>query len=193
MKKIILASTSPRRKEILKNIGVDFEIIGSDYEEDMTLNMKPSELAKFLSLGKAKSVAKKLKNQDCIIIAADTFIVSEHHILGKPKTKQTARQTLQKISNKTIEAITGYTIIDTESQKNISDAVNTKIVMKKITDEEIDLYLESDEALDKAGGFGIQGKGALFVKEIHGDYFNIIGLPIFSIAQSLRQFDISLL
>jgi len=191
MNKIILASGSPRRKEVLENIGLDFVIAKSDYEEDMTLDMEPEKLAEFLSLGKAKDVAKR--HTDAIIIAADTLVVLDHHLLGKPSTKEIARETLQIISGQTINVITGYTIIDTTNNKIITKSVTTQVVMKEITEDEITAYVKTDEPMDKAGAFGIQGHGALLVKEIHGDYYNVMGLPLFSLTQSLKEFNITLL
>jgi septum formation protein len=193
MKKIILASTSPRRKELLENIELEFDVVGSDYVEDMTLDMEPSELAKFLSLGKAEDVAKKYKKQNCIIIAADTFVTINSHKLGKPHTSKVARQTLNMISGQTIKVITGYTVIETSSQKTISQSVTTQVIIKNLNESEIESYIKTGEPLDKAGAFGIQGKGTLLIKEIHGDYSNIVGLPIYSLSQSLKKFNINLL
>jgi len=191
MKKIILASGSPRRRDVLKNIGLDFTIVESNYEEDMTLDMEPTRLAEYLSLGKAKDVAKDYP--DYIIIAADTFVTLDHHRLGKPHTKEVARKTLQTISGQTIDVVTGYTIIDTSSDKTITNSVTSQVVMKEITTAEINAYIATGEPLDKAGAFGIQGHGALLVKEIHGDYYNIMGLPLFALTQSLKEFAVELL
>ncbi len=191
MKKIILASTSPRRKEILENIGLDFDVVANGYEEDMTLDMPPKKLAEHLSKGKAKDVARDYKNN--IIIAADTFISLNGHLLGKPQDENEAQKTLQMISNQTIDVITGYTIIDTQTDKIITKSVVTQVVMKEITGSEIVAYTQTGEPMDKAGAFGIQGKGALLIKEIHGDYSNVKGLPLFSLAKSLKDFDIHLL
>ncbi len=191
MKKIILASGSPRRKEILENIGLDFDIVESGYGEDMTLDMMPTELAKYLSHGKAQDVAKKYS--DHIIISADTFIVLNDEILGKPHTAEVAKKILNKISGQTLDVITGYTIIGSSIESPISNAITTKVSIKDLTDTEIDAYIKTNEPLDKAGAFGIQGKGALLIKEIHGDYFNIVGLPIASLADSLKKFNIHLL
>jgi len=192
MKKIILASGSPRRKEVLENIGLDFVIVTSNYEEDMTLDMEPGELAGFLSLGKARDVASNYTN--AIIIAADTFVTLDHHRLGKPATDDIARSTLQTISGHTIDVITGYTIIDTTNNKTITKSVTTQVVIKNLTEEEITAYIKTGEPSDKAGAFGIQGHGALLVKEIYGDYYNVMGLPLFSLSKSLlKEFDIKLL
>jgi septum formation protein len=181
----------------LKNIGLEFDVVGSDYVEDMTLDMEPSELAKFLSLGKAEDVAKKYKKRNCIIIAADTFVTFNSHRLGKPHTAEVAHQTLNMISGQTIEVVTGYTIIEATIEysivASISEAVTTQVVIKDLNNSEIDSYIKTREPLDKAGAFGIQGKGALLIKEIHGDYSNIVGLPIFSLSESLKKFNINLL
>ena len=191
MKKLILASGSPRRKEILENVGLKFDVFKSDYEEDMSLAMEPAELAQYLSRGKAKDVAKKCP--DSVVVAADTFIVLGDEILGKPHTAEVARKTLNKISGQTLNVITGYTIIDTATYTLTSNSVTTKVSIKNLTDKEINAYIATDEPLDKAGAFGIQGYGALIVKEIHGDYFNIVGLPLFSVAQSLKKIGIDIL
>lgn len=191
MKKIILASGSPQRKEILENIGLDFDIVESTYEEDMTLDMSPIELAKYLSHGKAQGVAKNYSNH--IIIAADTFVVLDNKLLGKPHTEEVAKETLNKISGQTLDVITGYTIIGGSMEPPISNTATTKVSIKNLTDTEIDTYIKTGEPLDKAGAFGIQGYGALLIKEIHGDYYNVMGLPLFSLTQSLKEFNITLL
>ncbi|MEA3323088.1 MAG: Maf family protein [Patescibacteria group bacterium] len=195
MKKIILASGSPRRKEILENIGLEFDVVESDYKEDMTLKLPPKELAKFLSRGKAEDVVKNHSNN--IIIAADTFIVCNDEILGKPHTAEVAKETLNKISNQTLDVITGYTIIgdsiEYSIESPISKTITTQVIVKEMTDAEIDAYVATSEPLDKAGAFGIQGHGALLVKEIHGDYYNVMGLPLFDLMESLKKFNVKIL
>lgn len=189
MKQIILASTSPRRKALLKQIGLNFKTVSSNYEEDMTLKMKPTELAKFLSKGKADAV-KKRPNQ--IIISADTFITFENKILGKPHSLAQAKKTLQMISGKTLHVITGFTILDTDTGKSVSKSVTTKVYIKKLEQKEISSYIKTKEPLDKAGAFGIQEKGAVFVRKIEGDYNNVVGLPIYDLVQALKKFDINI-
>lgn len=185
MKKIILASTSPRRKEILKKIGIPFEIIPTNYEEDMTLDLPPAELVKHLSQNKAKEVTKTQKNT--IIIAADTIIAFKNQILGKPKSKQDAINTLKKLSNNNHSVFTGFTIIDTETNKSISRSVETKVFFKNLSDETITNYVASGEPLDKAGSYAIQSLGAVLVDKIEGDYFNIMGLPLSVLVDSLQK------
>jgi nucleoside triphosphate pyrophosphatase len=191
MKKIILASTSPRRKELLSQLGLDFSVVSSNYEEDMSLDMKPVALAKFLSMRKAESVAKKYKNT--IIIAADTFIVHGTKLLGKPFTAKEAKNALKKISNKILYVITGLAVIDTKNNKKISKAIETKVYIKKLSNSEIDNYIKTGEPLDKAGAFGIQGFGAVIVKKIEGDYNNVVGLPLHALAETLKEFGIKII
>lgn len=191
MKKIILASQSPRRKALLKQIGLDFEVIVSSFEEKIDKNLKPGELAEKFSLEKAKDVAKRQKN--AIIIAADTFVVLGNEILGKPKTKELAKKMLEKLSGKAHLVITGFTIIDTKSGKTVTKSVESKLFMKKLTKEEIDTYVNTGEPLDKAGAYAVQEKGGLFIKKIEGDFFNVVGLPIFAVTWELKKFGINIL
>lgn len=191
MKKIILASNSPRRKDLLKQIGLEFEIDPSNYEEDMTLKMNPSKLAEHLSLGKAEDVAKRHK--DAIVISADTIVAIGGEVFGKPKTEERSKYMLQKLSGKAHSVITGFTIIDTETNKQISKSVETKVYFKNISEEETDAYIATGEPLDKGGGYAIQGLAALFIEKIEGDYFNIVGLPIGAIVEELKNFGVKIL
>ena len=189
MRKIILASSSPRRKEILSKSSLPFEIIPSQYEEDMTLAMEPDELAKHLSSGKAEDVAKKAT--DAIVIGADTFLTVDGHILGKPHTEAKAKEMLQLLSGSTHSVFTGYTIIDTKSKKKISKAVETVVYFKSLSEQEIEGYINTGEPLELAGAYAIQNMGSMFVKKIDGDYSNIMGFPLFNIVEDLKEFGIS--
>ncbi|MFA6135821.1 MAG: Maf family protein [Candidatus Paceibacterota bacterium] len=191
MKKIVLASSSPRRKELLSQVGLQFEVDPSNYQEDMSLKMEPSKLAEYLSLGKAKDVA--LKHKDSIIIAADTFCVLDGEFLGKPKTEERAKAMLSKLSGRVHSVITGFAIIDTKTNKQVSKSVETKVYFKNLSDYEINAYVASGEPLDKGGGYAMQGIASLFIERIEGDYFNIIGLPIFSLSVELKKFGINIL
>ena len=190
-KKIVLASASAGRRDLLKQMGLEFEIDPSNYEEDMSLKMAPDKLAEHLSLGKAKDVAQR--HTGSIIIAADTFCVLDGELLGKPKTEENARKMLKKLSGTFHSVITGFTIIDTETKKQVSKSVETKIYFKNIPDQEIDAYVASKEALEKAGAYAMQHRGGLFIEKIEGDYFNIIGLPILPLSLELKKFDINIL
>lgn len=191
MKQIILASTSPRRKELLTKLGLKFKTVFSDYEENMNSNLKPLELAKFLSKGKAEAVAKRYKKH--IIIAADTFVVLRNELLGKPRGAAEARKMLKWISGKSLSVITGFTIIDTSEGKILSKAVETKAYIKKLTESEINNYIKTKEPMDKAGAFAIQGVGSAIVKKIEGDFFNVMGLPLNALSEALKKFGIYVL
>jgi len=191
MPRIILASTSPRRKELLESIGLKFEIQPSDYEEDMTLKMPPKKLAEFLSLNKARSVAEK--NNDAIVIGADTIVVLGKQVLGKPHTEKEAKRMLRLISGKTHSVITGVTVIDTSKNIMITKSVETKIWIKKLSPKEIESYVASKEPLDKAGAYAIQGLGSLIVKKIEGDYSGTVGLPLFLLREELEKIGVKVL
>jgi len=191
LRTIILASASPRRKELLGLIGLKFRVDVSDYEEDLGLKLKPHELAKYLSYEKARAVAHKYK--DALIIAADTFIVFRGKLLGKPHTEKEALRMLMMLNGKLHSVITGYTVIDTSSGKRSSNSIETKVWFRKITIDELRAYVKTGEPLDKAGAYAIQGIGSLIIKKIEGDYFNVIGLPVASLAVTLKKFGISVL
>src|SRR3989344_5050457 len=146
MRKIVLASTSPRRKELLGKTGLTFVVDPGDYEEDMTLKMTPTRLAKHLSRGKAESVARR--HSDAIVIGADTFIAHKGVLMGKPHTPSKATTMLKKLSGRAHSVITGFTIIDTKSGKNISRAVSSKVHFKKLTTREIEAYVRTGEPLE---------------------------------------------
>ncbi len=191
MKTIILASASPRRKELLEKIGLRFKVEPSNYQEGMLSGLEPHELARKISLEKAKAAASKHEN--AIVIAADTFIVFGDQILGKPHTEKEARKMLETISGKSHSVITGFSIIDIGANKTVSKSVETKIYIKKLAPAEIDAYVKSKEPLDKAGAYAIQGLGAVFVERIEGDYFNVIGLPLSALTEALKEFGINIL
>ena len=191
MRKIILASKSKQRKKLLKIIGLDFEIEKSNYTEDMTEKLPAHKLAQKLALGKARDVAKKHKN--AIVIGADTFMILEKELIGKARTPQEARKTLKKINGKKHKFITGVAIIDTKKNKVFTDYEITEIWFKKLSSEEIENYLKTNEPLGKSGGYTIQGIGAIFVKKISGNYDNAIGLPVGKVYEYLLKLDVDIL
>ena len=172
---IILASGSPRRKELMKLITDDFKIVVSDADEDVEENMSPTELTMLLSKRKADAV-KSLVSKEDVVISADTVVSVDGKILGKPIDKQDAFNTLKNLSGKTHNVITGVTVSKGENYETFS--VTTDVLFYELTDDEINLYLEKDEYKDKAGSYGIQGFGGLFVEKITGDYNNVVGLPV---------------
>ena len=191
MKKIVLASGSPRRKELLERFTKDFEIIPSEYEEDMTLDMPPEELAKHLSLGKAKDVADELG--EGLVVGADTFVSLQGKVIGKPKDLDDAKETLRKYSGTHHSVFTGITVIDASDNKTVSGYAETKVYFRELSDEEIDIYVQNDHVLDKAGSYAYQDRAATFVEKIYGDYYTIVGLPISTLDKILKQFGVNLL
>ena len=191
MKRIILASASPRRKELLEKIGLKFEVEPSNYAEDMHSKLSPNELARSISLEKAKVVAGRHKN--AIVIAADTFIVFRGKILGKPNSLAEARKMLMTLKGKSHSVITGFTILDSDQNKVLTKSVETIIHIRNLTSEEVDAYVKSREPLDKAGAYAIQGLGSVIVEKIEGDYFNVIGLPLSALVEGLKEFGIRVL
>ena len=191
MKTIILASASPRRKEILEKTGLKFKVDKSDCEEKADSGMRPHEIARFLSREKARHVAGKYRN--ALVIAADTLVVLRDRLFGKPRNEEEAREILKALSGKAHSVITGFTIIDTTSNKELSRSVESKVFFKRLSTDEIDAYIRSGEPLDKAGAYGIQGLGALMVRRIEGDFFNVVGLPLYALAGSLKKFGVNIL
>lgn len=191
MKRIVLASASPRRKELLEQIGLRFEVEPAGYDEETTSASDPHETARELSLGKARAAAQK--RRDAIIIAADTLVVLGDRILGKPRTSAEAREMLRALNGRTHSVITGFAILDAETGKVHSRSVETKVWMRKLTLKEIDAYVRTKEPLDKAGGYAIQGRGAVLVEKIEGDFPNVVGLPLSALAHALRELDVEVL
>lgn len=188
MRKIILASTSPRRRELLAKTGLRFSVVPSNYEEDMTLKLPPKELAKILSMGKAEAVAKKYKN--AIVTGADTFVAYNNRLLGKPHTPEKAKVMLKQLSGKVNSVITGFSIIDTKTDRRVSRATECKVYLRNMTDREINAYVKTGEPLDKAGAYAVQERGSVFVRKTEGDFLTIMGLPVYELMQELKKFGI---
>ncbi len=191
MKKIILASTSPRRKRLMKQLGIEFTIIPSKVIEKFNPRLKPRRQAEELSLQKAEAVAGNYP--DAIIIGADTLVALEDEVLGKPKDEKEAKRMLKKLSGTTHKVITGITIIDSSSRKTITKSVETSVTFRTLYPPEIASYIQTDKPFDKAGSYAIQDKGALFIERIEGDYFGTVGLPLFLLAKELKKLGISIL
>ncbi|PGT88171.1 MULTISPECIES: Maf family protein [Bacillaceae] len=173
-KNLILASASPRRKELLELLQLPFEVIASEVEEVVDEKLSPAEMVQSLAEQKAKSVAENVSN--AFVIGSDTLVVYEGKMLGKPKDFSEAVQMLKMLSGKTHEVYTGVCLINNDDVRCFSE--KTSVTIYSLTDKEIDEYVQTGEPMDKAGAYGIQGYGSLLVKEIHGDYYSVVGLPI---------------
>lgn len=189
MDKLILASKSPRRKELLEKLGLEFDVVGSSYEEDMTLDMRTKDLAKYLSKGKAEEVAGKYFDE--IVIAADTFVCLDEQILGKPLSVGRAREMLKLIRGKKVSVVTGFTVIQKSKKRIIQDVEQAFVYMRNYSDRDIEGYIKTGEPIDKAGAFAIQDRGGVLVDKIEGDFFTAVGLPIFKLVKVLKDFGIT--
>ncbi len=191
----ILASASPRRKELLKQIGLDFAILPVCGEEHTSFTV-PQEAVMDLSRQKAEEAAKqrKEKAQEEVITGADTVVSLADMILGKPKDRQDAIRMLSALSGKSHKVFTGVTfVIFREGKKTVhSFYEETEVTMYPMSEEEINWYIGTDEPFDKAGGYGIQGRCAIFIKEIRGDYNNVVGLPVARIYQEFMKLGIDI-
>jgi len=188
MKKIILASSSPRRRQLLAQTGLKFEVDYVDIDETIDAKLTPLQFTKKLSVKKVELISGKYK--EAIIIAADTIIALGKITIGKPKDIKDATRILQLLSGKIHYVITAFTILNTQTKKIVTKAVKTKVFFKKLSHEEISQYLKTAKIMDKAGAYAIQEEGGAFVKKTIGDYTNIIGLPIKSLLKTLKQFNI---
>ncbi|MDH4223121.1 MAG: Maf family protein [candidate division Zixibacteria bacterium] len=184
-KKLILASSSPRRAEILRKENVDFEIIFPEEIEEDNISAEPSSHVQELSRKKAESVAKKVK--DRLIMGADTIVVLGGEILGKPKNREDAFRILKKLSGKEHRVYTGIALVDNIGGKTVSDFQLTRVKFNQLKDKQIEEYIESGEPLDKAGAYGIQGMGNFLVEKIEGDLDNVIGLPLRKLKELLSK------
>jgi len=193
MAEFILASASPRRKELLSLITKEFDVIVSDADEDSVSKDIPVTLyVQELALLKAAATAKEvLKRKDAIIIAADTIVTLDGKILGKPDGTDGAFEMLKSLSGRVHEVYTGYCIMRMSDGKTVCNSVRTEVEFKELTDEKIRGYIATSEPMDKAGSYGIQGYGSKLVKGINGDYFNVVGLPVSAICDTLeKEFEI---
>lgn len=184
MKQVILASKSPRRKELLSLLGIEFDAIPADIDEQIdTNNNLVSEIEK-LSYQKAFHIYKDHK--DALIIGSDTIVKINDKVLGKPKDYAQAKQMLEMLSDNCHEVVTGVTIISDDKVETFSSVA--KVTFYKLTDQEIDDYIKTNEPMDKAGAYAIQGLGAKFIKSIDGDFYTIMGLPIAELYHRLQKY-----
>ena len=187
---IILASQSPRRQELLRLLGVDFTIRTADIDETMDPALPPEEEVLRVGAEKAKTVAAACGAED-IVIAADTIVVVDGRILGKPKNAEDAVRMLELLSGRGHTVMTGVTVL--RGAQIQSRVVSTQITFRRLTRREIEAYVSSGEPMDKAGAYGIQGRASIFVEHLEGDYFCVMGLPVCTLAQMLRAYGIEVL
>ena len=183
MKHIILASASPRRKEILELADLKFDVMPSDAQE-ITTKTAPNEVVMELASIKAKDIYKKSEKQS-MIVGADTVVAYQGQILGKPTDEADAKRMLTMLSGQTHEVYTGVCVIEDGKTKTFYE--ETKVTFYEISDEQIDYYIKTGEPMDKAGSYGIQGKAAVFIKGIEGDYYNVVRFPIARFLQEITK------
>jgi len=183
----ILASASPRREDLLRSVGLKFKIIPAHVDETYINGETPHTHVKRLSRDKAMVIAKKYPQ--ALVLGADTIVVIDGLILGKPKNKKQAREMLQQLSNRTHNVFTGFSLLCMSVNLSKTRVVRSAVQFKEITPDEIDWYVNCDEPYDKAGGYAVQGKGAYFIKAIRGSYTNVIGLPLCEVLEELKRID----
>lgn len=181
---IILASASPRRRELMNVITSDFRAVSTDCDETLPDDIAPEKASEYLSALKASSALKDYP--DSVIIGCDTIVICDGRIYGKPKDKEQCREYIKNLSGRSHQVITGCTIAYKDKICTFSEC--TDVIFRELSDEEIEEYISTDEPYDKAGGYGIQGKASLLIKGICGDYFNVVGLPVSSLNIMLKKF-----
>lgn len=185
--KIVLASGSPRRRELLLQVGIEFEVIVSGVEEKVT-STEPKEVVCELSRQKAVDIFEKI-SKDVVVVGADTVVSVDNRILGKPGSRENARQMLSDISGKSHSVFTGVTLCIRRNgeEEILTFAEETKVYVDKLTERDIEAYIDTKEPMDKAGAYGIQGRFAAYVERIEGDYNNVVGLPVGRICKMFRE------
>ena len=198
-KQLVLASASPRREQLLQQIGLDFIVHPSDFQEKQQPEPgeTPAEFAIYNALGKAQKVASHYQN--AIIIGVDTVVSFQEHLLGKPRDPEHAKEMLRLLSGTTHQVISGIALLDTDRYRAhridnqiVTAAETTDVTMERLDETDIDRYVASGEGTDKAAGYAIQGLGSLYIEKISGDYFNVVGLPIHLLRKLLRKMSINI-
>ena len=187
---IILGSKSPRRSELLTKLGVAFEVLAADVDESTAPELSAGEAVAQISARKA-AVTARLAGPDDLIVCADTVVVLDDRVMGKPKTPAEAREMLTALSGRTHEVLTGLTVRRGEQAVTVVEC--TRVTFRALLPREIETYIASGEPMDKAGSYGIQGLAASFVSHLDGDYFNVMGLPLCALTGILRRFGVRVL
>lgn len=182
--RIILASASPRRRELMKYITTNFEAVSLDCDETLPDSVLPEQASQYLAELKASEAAKKYP--DAVIIGCDTTVICNGDVLGKPEDHEQCTAYMKMLSGRVHQVVTGCSLMYRSAKKSFS--VVTDVRFRELSDSEIKIYASSDEPYDKAGGYGIQGKGALLVEKIDGDFYNVVGLPVSRLNIELKNF-----
>ena len=190
-KRLILASGSPRRRELLDKFGINYEILPAQGEESAPPELTPGERVKALAAQKAEETAHRVNDPTAVILAADTLVELDGEVLGKPGASERARAMLRALSGREHRVWSGVCI--REGERILAESECTAVRFRALSDAEIEAYIATGEPLDKAGAYGYQGLASLFVERIEGDFFNVMGLPVCRVGQMLREFGISLL
>lgn len=188
---LILASSSPRRKELLQSLGLKFEVAVKPVSEEVTAAMDPGAVVEMLSLRKAQAVARTREHG--LVIGSDTVVVHNGEILGKPENAQHAKEMLVKLQGNAHYVYSGVAIIDATTGKQEVTHQKTKVILKSMTTAEIEAYVSTGEPMDKAGAYAIQGVASIFVAGIEGCYFNVVGLPLERLADLLKKMNYDVL
>ncbi len=183
---IILASASPRRFEILKNAGLTFRVLTSPVEEDNTLPLSPAELALYHAMIKGRDIAAQ--RPQTLVISADTIVVCDGEIMGKPLNEEDAFRMLSKLSGRIHQVITGFGVRFEKYNRSVYDTVQTDVTFRSLTEEEILAYIDTAEPFDKAGAYAVQGQGSLLIEKINGCFFNVVGFPLSRFYVVLNKF-----
>lgn len=188
MTPIILASASPRRAALLTQIGMPFQVEASDVDESAQSFDDPAGGARTLALHKARTVAQRQSVQGRIVLGADTIVILDDRVLGKPENPDDARKMLRALTGRTHRVVTGFALVETGSGRNVQDDEQTLVWMRSCTDDEIDAYVATGEPLDKAGAYGAQGYGANLIERVEGCFYNVVGLPLARLVVTLQAF-----
>lgn len=189
---IILASASPRRRELLKQIGLDFEVIPSTVDESVLAGETPEEHVARLSLDKSREVCNRPGINGRWFIGSDTIVLYEDNILGKPENRTHAAAMLKQLSGREHRVLSGFALLDRHRNRQLVETVSTRVRFRQLTEDEIARYIATGEADDKAGAYAIQGLGVCFVAGIEGSYTNVVGLPLCRLTLALKEFDVPL-
>jgi septum formation protein len=190
MRKLVLASSSPRRKALLQSLGIDYTVEHSSFQETAVKNKSPKNHVQGNALGKAQTVARN--HNDALIIGADTVVVYQGMIMGKPKDLKDAVAMLSMLQGNAHDVYTGLAVIDTWSNKTIANYEKTRVIMRALTPKEINSYLKCINPLDKAGAYAIQKYGSLIIEKISGCYYNVVGFPIAKLEEMLLSIGVTL-